>query len=65
MGWPLAYTYQEQPRRGDHICYISDLTKLRAHFPDWKLEYDLPSIFYELVERYTRQGSGPGRESLQ
>src|SRR5215475_1868860 len=26
MGWPLHYTYQEQPRMGDHICYISDLT---------------------------------------
>jgi hypothetical protein len=29
------------------------LTKLHAHFPDWKLEYDLASIFYELVERYS------------
>jgi CDP-paratose 2-epimerase len=55
MGWPLDYTYQERHRIGDHICYISDLAKIQSHFPDWKLEYDLSSIFYELVERYTRQ----------
>ncbi|HEY5864210.1 MAG TPA: NAD-dependent epimerase/dehydratase family protein, partial [Candidatus Tectomicrobia bacterium] len=53
MGLQLNYTYQEQHRIGDHICYISDLAKIRSHFPDWKLEYDLASIFYELVERYS------------
>src|SRR5262245_51068720 len=52
MGFPLHYTYQEQHRIGDHLCYISDLTKIRSRFPDWKLEYDLASIVYELVERY-------------
>ena len=60
----MDYTYQEQHRIGDHICYISDLTKLRAHFPDWKLEYDLPSIVYELVERYTRQACCQVEETL-
>ena len=25
-------------RSGDHICYISDLSKLKAHFPGWKIE---------------------------
>ena len=52
MGLQLDYTYQEQHRIGDHICYISDLAKLHSHFPDWKLEYDLASIVYELVARY-------------
>jgi CDP-paratose 2-epimerase len=35
---------------GDHICYISDLTKIHQHFPKWKLEYDLPRIIGEIVE---------------
>jgi hypothetical protein len=39
------------PRTGDHICYISDLGKLRAHFPEWKPEYDLPHILSEIVDR--------------
>jgi CDP-paratose 2-epimerase len=51
----MEYTYQEQHRIGDHICYISDLTKLRGHFPTWTLEYDVPSMVYELAERYTTQ----------
>ncbi len=55
MGLHIDYTYKEQHRIGDHICYISDLAKIQSHFPDWKLEYDLSSIFDELVERYTRQ----------
>jgi CDP-paratose 2-epimerase len=49
MGFALNYTYKDQPRTGDHICYITDLTKIRAHFPDWKLEYDLSRIMTELV----------------
>jgi CDP-paratose 2-epimerase len=55
MGFQMNYTYVKQHRIGDHICYISDLPKLRAHFPNWKLEYDLSRIIYELVERYTRK----------
>ena len=33
MGFKLNYTYNDQSRIGDHICYISDLTKIRSHFP--------------------------------
>lgn len=42
-------TYNEQNRIGDHICYYSDLTKLRSHFPDWKLTYSLPQIVEQMV----------------
>ena len=51
MGHHLKYKYDETNRTGDHICYISDLTKLSLHFPDWKLEYDLPRILDEIIER--------------
>jgi CDP-paratose 2-epimerase len=51
MGYRLQYEYEDRPRKGDHICYISDLSKLRAHYPGWKLEYDLPRIVSEIVER--------------
>ena len=49
-GFPLEYCYTDQARAGDHICYISDLAKLRRHFPAWNLEYGLPRIFEEIVE---------------
>jgi CDP-paratose 2-epimerase len=51
VGFKLDYDYSEQNRVGDHICYISNLSKLREHFPGWKLNYDLPRIVSEIVER--------------
>src|SRR5918994_3658289 len=35
FGSRLDTEYVEEARRGDHICYISDLRRLRADFPDW------------------------------
>ncbi len=49
FGYRLEYDYVDQPRTGDHICYITDLSKIRAHFPDWRLSYDLPKIVDEIV----------------
>ena len=51
-GHVLQYQCSDQPRRGDHICYISDLTKLRAHFPRWQIQRPLPAIFDEIIARY-------------
>ena len=51
MGIRLQYDYQDENRKGDHICYISDLTKIRSHFPEWKIAYDIPRILSEMVAR--------------
>ncbi|MEZ6035093.1 MAG: NAD-dependent epimerase/dehydratase family protein [Planctomycetaceae bacterium] len=53
-------TYSEQNRTGDHICYYSDLRKLKSHYPDWKLKYSLPEIVAEMVQTH-QQKSGSGR----
>ena len=49
MGYRLQYQYHPENRVGDHICYISDLTKLRNHFPAWKLQYDVARMTEEIV----------------
>jgi CDP-paratose 2-epimerase len=51
MGFRLRYEYRDENRRGDHICYISDIRKLRVHFPEWSPAYDLSHILSEIVER--------------
>ena len=51
MGFKLKHSYRPANRLGDHICYISDLSKIRAHFPQWKLEYDLPAILSEIARQ--------------
>jgi CDP-paratose 2-epimerase len=50
MGHKLRYSYKPENRAGDHICYISDLTKLHAHFPGWRQEYTLDRILREIVD---------------
>jgi len=42
-------SYENASRVGDHICYYSDLTKFKRHYPGWSLTYDLPRIVEEMV----------------
>ncbi len=46
------YTYLEQNRIGDHICYYSDLRKMKAHFPRWGITRPLPDVFREIVDSW-------------
>jgi CDP-paratose 2-epimerase len=55
FGLRLNYLYKDQNRVGDHICYISDLTKLHAFFPDWEITYDLPKMIAEMVHHRLNQ----------
>ena len=48
-GCPIEWTYEEENRLGDHICYISDIRKLRSAFPSWNISVDLPKIVDEMV----------------
>jgi CDP-paratose 2-epimerase len=57
MGLTLRYSYKDTNRVGDHICYISDLSKLRAHFPNWKMKYGLPRILDEIAARHAPAGA--------
>jgi CDP-paratose 2-epimerase len=62
LGFPLSHEYEDQPRAGDHICYVSDLGKLRAHFPNWRIQHDLPSMISEIANRYrARERAGAGQ----
>jgi CDP-paratose 2-epimerase len=36
-GRRMVYEYVDQHRAGDHICYYSDLTKVKAHYPNWRI----------------------------
>ncbi len=54
-GKKQIYTYVDQARSGDHICYYSDLSKMQAHYPKWKLTRDLPQIFKEIAEAWRQR----------
>ncbi len=42
-------TYSDENRKGDHICYYSDIRKLRSHYPGWSLTRSLEDIVEEQV----------------
>jgi CDP-paratose 2-epimerase len=48
-GRTLDVEYVDEARRGDHVCYISDLSRLRGDYPEWGVSVSLDDIFDELV----------------
>jgi CDP-paratose 2-epimerase len=54
----LNWKYVDENRIGDHICYISDLRKLRAHYPGWAITRSLDSILEEMVSFQRAQLAG-------
>jgi len=49
-GEKIAWRYDEKNRRGDHVCYISDLRKFQSHYPDWSITRSLHDIVLEMVQ---------------
>src|SRR5579863_9368466 len=48
-GKPMNWRYVDENRIGDHICYYSDLRKMQAQYPQWKISKTLPMIFEEIT----------------
>ena len=51
-GKEMRFEYVDKNREGDHICYYSDLRKIRAHYPSWNLSVNLSTILGEIVESW-------------
>jgi CDP-paratose 2-epimerase len=49
-GKELKWTYVDEERKGDHMWWISDLTKFRTHYPDWNVEFGVEDILREIFE---------------
>ena len=54
-GYRLNYTYVEANRSGDHIWYISDVSKFKRHYPEWNHTYDLQEILSEIYSNMTQR----------
>jgi CDP-paratose 2-epimerase len=51
-GKPMKYEYLDAPRLGDHVCYISDLRKMKAHYPQWGITKDLKTTLTEIHDAW-------------
>jgi len=52
----VSWRYDERNREGDHICYISDMSKFRSHYPGWSLTRRVPDIVEEMVRSEAAAG---------
>jgi len=57
LGRPLRVEYVDQARAGDHVCYISDLRRLRADYPEWQVTRSLEDILREIAGRRPEQAA--------
>lgn len=58
-GRAQVHAYVEEPRAGDHICYYSDLRKLRAHYPAWDVTISVDETIRQIVQAWrTRPAAG-------
>jgi CDP-paratose 2-epimerase len=53
LGKKMNYSYAEDNRIGDHIWYVSDISKFREHYPSWEYKYGLDDIFSQIIESMT------------
>jgi CDP-paratose 2-epimerase len=54
-GKKLNWKYIDENRKGDHICYISDLAKFQSHYPNWKITVNLDEIFRQIIADHTQR----------
>ncbi|WP_298390794.1 hypothetical protein [Hydrotalea sp.] len=54
-GQAQVYEYVDSPRSGDHICYYSDLRKMKAHYPQWDITISLEETMRQIVESWKKR----------
>jgi CDP-paratose 2-epimerase len=50
-GRRLDWSYAEANRYGDHLWYVTDMTKFRSHYPGWSQRYDLRALLEDMYEK--------------
>ena len=62
-GKAQRWSYSDTARVGDHICYYSDLRRMKSHFPGWDITRTLDAMIPEMVDAWQRRlhNEAPGR----
>ena len=58
-GNKMNYEYVDKNREGDHICYISNLSKIKSHYPEWDITKSLDNIFTEIYQSWHQRIKQP------
>jgi CDP-paratose 2-epimerase len=57
-GDEMNYNYADENRKGDHIWWISDLSRFKTDYPDWSLRFDVPQILRQIYESNVERWEG-------
>lgn len=49
-GNKLNYDYIDEPRKGDHIWYVSNITKFKKDYPNWNITYNIENILVDIYK---------------
>jgi CDP-paratose 2-epimerase len=52
-GRQQRYVYLDENRVGDHICYYSDLRKMKSHYPRWDITISLEETIAQIVKAWS------------
>jgi CDP-paratose 2-epimerase len=47
----MSWSYTDDNRAGDHVWWISDVSKFRSHFPEWRQAYSVEDILAQIIEK--------------
>jgi CDP-paratose 2-epimerase len=54
-GKKMKFRYLDENRIGDHICYYSDLRKMKEHYPNWDITKSINDVFVDIYTRYMEE----------
>ncbi len=61
-GRKLNWRYVEEARKGDHICYISNLAKFKSHYPNWQISRGIDGILEEMTASHRDERANPASQ---
>jgi CDP-paratose 2-epimerase len=54
-GKKVTWKYVDENRKGDHICYISNLAKFKSHYPSWEITIGIDEILSQIIMDHTKR----------
>lgn len=60
-GRKMTWSYDDTNRVGDHMWYVSDLTRFQQHYPNWTLQYDIDRTIREIYEAMMERHAGASK----
>jgi CDP-paratose 2-epimerase len=61
-GKKLNWKYVNENRKGDHICYISNLAKFKSHYPKWGISIGIDEILRQIIADHRQRHSSTNPE---